>query len=147
MISLNFFDDRGILGSVQSALKQCSQASGIFVLPVDQPFVSYKLLLAMQQSAQIKYNNPSIILVNYYIESGHPVYFSRHFFSELNSCHENFGMRGLIVRHKKYVHQLFWPDARILSNINTAKDLGHIIKTSGEAKTLCCTSDIKLHSL
>ncbi len=113
----NRYDSLGYSGSIRSIFFHApKEALGLFVLPVDAPYINAELLHLMLNFIRSHGPHPLILLPQFYALSGHPVYFSHHFFIDLQNLEE--GPRLLIKRHKKCVHSFLWPDARILANLN-----------------------------
>lgn len=119
----NHYEHEGFSGSIRTVLEKVKGADGIVIIPVDTPFLTPSLLLALINIAAFHKKTPHIIIPYAYCLPGHPVYFSRHFFKELIRGHKLGGPRAIIKRNQKYVHRIFWSDARILHNLNQQQDL------------------------
>lgn len=117
----NRYDELGYSGSIKSVMAIAPQESpGIFILPVDTPLLSASLFYLMFNLVRMRFFEPQIVLPHYYHSSGHPIYFSSHFFGELQKLQK--GPAALVNIYEKCVHRLWWPDARILANLNYPKD-------------------------
>jgi len=107
----------GYAGSIKSVLQYCSDSDGLFICPVDAPIFSEQLLIAMVNHAHAFLGEPIIIVPHFFLDPGHPVYISKHFYDFFTK--EKGNLRELCQSHPRFVHALFWPDKKILLNINT----------------------------
>lgn len=131
----NRFPHLGFFGSIKSILQEVSlNVDGILITPVDSPIFSKTLIKAMLALAYLHHHNPSIVVPHFYGAPGHPIYLSKDFFGDIKSTqYDNAGLSSLVMANRRFVHALFWSDAKILINMNTVDDwqqLHHSIKPS-----------------
>lgn len=117
-ISANKFESHGYAGSIMTILKKHGACfDGIIIIPIDSS-ANKNLTRTMLNLAQSEWAKPLIILPYYDLRPGHPVYLSKHFFSNLECCYKRAGMRSVILENALYTKLLYWPDPNILANIN-----------------------------
>jgi CTP:molybdopterin cytidylyltransferase MocA len=120
----NYYPELGYAGSIKTVLEECAKDSdGILIDPVDSPIFSKKLLHTMISLANIHHDIPLIIVPHFILQAGHPVYFSKEFFTDLQNSIQQGGIRTLIASHKKHIRALLWPDPHILLNLNSHGDI------------------------
>lgn len=126
-IRTNRYPECGYGGSIKTVVEEGQKdLDGIIISPVDSPLPSSALLFAIINLATHLDDEPTIIVPYYQTKPGHPVYLSKHFFPNLlNGC-EMGGMKAIIDANKKSAHAIFWPDARILLNLNSPRDLASL---------------------
>lgn len=121
IITANVHEDLGFVGSIKTVLEVNPILPGLLIVPIDTNLCS-SLITFLLNFIHHTNHQPALIAPCFYQTRGHPVYFSHHFFKELIHSHQHGGPRALFKSHKKYAHQLFWPDARILANTNHRHD-------------------------
>lgn len=118
----NSYPHLGYIGSIKTALHDVdNNLDGILILPVDNPLFSTSLIASMLACSRDR-TNPNIVVPHFYVHAGHPVYLSKDFFHELKTRALD-GLRLFIAKHKQFMHAFFWPDARLLLNLNTPRDI------------------------
>lgn len=120
-ICRNNYDHLGFSGSIKTVLEKAPGASGILITPVDTLHLSSALVQCLLNLVTHTLAKATILVPYAQMKPGHPVYFSRHFFQDLKNCHRE-GPAGLITQNKECVTRVFWPDTRILLNLNHPKD-------------------------
>jgi CTP:molybdopterin cytidylyltransferase MocA len=119
----NDFPKLGYMGSIKSALAYLDTTlDGIFVTPVDAPYVPESMLIAMVNVARHAKDAPLILVPYHWKNAGHPVFLSQHFFKRLLAT-KILSLRDFIKSNQDYASGLYWPDHRLLLNINTPSDL------------------------
>jgi CTP:molybdopterin cytidylyltransferase MocA len=119
----------GYIGSVRTVLEQeaLHNFDGIMIAPVDSPLLSKELLLKMINCAHMYGERPTIIVPHFYLSPGHPVYFSKDFFYTLKTLQKN-TLRTVIKNNAPCAHSLFFPDVRILLNLNSKADWNRLTR-------------------
>ena len=114
----NLFPKLGYAGSIKSVLTiNQDESDGMIVTAVDSPIFSKRLLVLMLNVATFFWGKPTIIVPYFYFYPGHPVYVSKEFFDELRRGKHR-GLDSVIAANKQWAHALFYPDTRILLNMN-----------------------------
>lgn len=126
--ALNSYPHLGYSGSIKTALKHWGEnVDGIMFSPVDSPLFCQKLLIIMNNLANHLRDEPAIIVPTYRERRGHPVYFSRHFFSQLVNAWQVGGPREIMAANRKQAIAISWPDVRILLNLNHQRDMDQLL--------------------
>ena len=84
------------------------------------PFIKSATIKIMLQQIQ---NTKCIIAPKYKNQRGHPVLFSKHFFSELAQLNSETGARDVIKNNRKYLILIDVEDKGITRDIDTKYDL------------------------
>ena len=120
----NVYASAGYSGSIMSVLQLLpANIDGLLITPVDSPIACASLVKAMIKTAALRKDAATIIVPYHRDHPGHPVYFSKHFFKRLGECHHSGGPRSVITNHQNAVLKFFWPDDRILLNLNRRYDV------------------------
>lgn len=96
---------------------------GAIIMPIDVPLGSVLFLRSMITMANLSGQSKTFIVPRCDGRDGHPVYVSKHFFGELKKSAHHGGMRIVLTRNACYRRTLFWPDSRIVLNLNSAFEL------------------------
>lgn len=124
VVTTNHYPALGYLGSIKTVVKYAHRDwDGLFITPVDSPFCEQRLLLCMINLAQHFRPGPTILVPYFRAMPGHPVYVSRELFQRLLNDHHTFGLKEFIMTHQRHAHGFFWPDHRLLFNLNSPTDL------------------------
>ena len=119
-IVLNEAPERGLAGSVQTAIRSMPEShAGLVLCPVDAPFASGSLIRGMVDSLDDPRGGWLAVVASYEGRHGHPVAFGRSLFGDLQDCHRSQGPRSVLRTHAPRVLSYPWHDADILQNLNT----------------------------
>jgi nicotine blue oxidoreductase len=111
----NRFMERGLLGSVQTALAGM-EADACLLLPVDTPGVTRGLVEALMVHAR---QHPGrFVRPRAGLATGHPLVIPAHAFALIRDFRGDGGVRALL----KNVVDLPWPDARVCTDVDTPED-------------------------
>lgn len=123
----NQFPEKGQLYSIQCGLKHVpGDVPGCLVALVDHPLVALTTYLALHETAQ---NFPYKIIVPVFKgKRGHPVYFSRKYFSELLDAPLEEGARYVVQKYEKSIMELPVDDAGILVDIDTPEEYNQYLE-------------------
>lgn len=116
-LSTNIYEKNGFLGSIQTAIKTSNIHTGLIIIPIDLFFIDLKLIQRIISLA--KFN--SFIMPYYYHLAGHPFFIGKKFFLSFMRAQQGESACTIIEQNKKYARGLFWPNQRILQNINCLK--------------------------
>ncbi len=123
----NQFPELSLIGSIRSCLlKLPKDVEQLIIAPIDCPFVTQELLVALTHSASSK----PVIIPTFQCHRGHPIMVSRCLFKELDTDKTDLGMKHFLQSHPHLVYELPWHDEAILQNINTPEDydlLNHLL--------------------
>lgn len=127
----NNFPHRQLLGSVQSCLSQIElyKISGLFIIPVDMPFVTNTLVHDMMTQHRLA-NAPSIVCASFKGHLGHPILFGHGYFKAITQLKDDNSLRDLMNAHKEHIIQVESFNAKIVSNINTMHDYERLTNPS-----------------
>jgi CTP:molybdopterin cytidylyltransferase MocA len=101
------------------------KSQGVFLLPVDYPFISAKTLGIMMDFFQ-KHDFQMIIPV-YQQQKGHPPLFSRNLLEEIRGWDNNQGLNGLALRIPNETLLLPIGDKGVILTFNTLEELKMIV--------------------
>lgn len=119
----NRYLEQGYAGSIMSVVAALPPScQGLFITPIDSYPVK-SLIITMRNLAQAHGSKPLIIIPQCYVQDGHPVYLSKHFFKALRSCHLFSGLNRLIAFYHHKVLRLASFESRVLANLNDQKAL------------------------
>jgi molybdenum cofactor cytidylyltransferase len=118
----NLNPEQGQLSSLQLVIRSLSETvTGLLVALVDHPLVQDDTYCKIYFAA--KTHPDAIILPQYQGLSGHPVYFSRKFFSALLETPLQSGAREMVRKNQEAIIYLEVPDAGVIRDIDTPGDL------------------------
>ena len=118
----NDFPQSGLSGSVLTALAHVGDAAGLVFTPVDAPHASVSLLNALVQG--LLTTTAAAVVPVVAARWGHPVAFRHTAWRRLASCAHQGGPRTVLDEYADagQLHQLSWPDPRVLDDINSVAD-------------------------
>jgi CTP:molybdopterin cytidylyltransferase MocA len=118
-ILINYYYNYGFAGSIKTALELILDKNydGLFITPVDAPFLDLRLIQVITNLAHDK--PEKIIIPSYTALPGHPVYIPKKFFYELNNYLGIKNLRNFLKHKSNFLLYLAWHNKNILANINT----------------------------
>lgn len=131
----NHFPELGYAGSIKTVLHLAvNNIDGLIINPVDAPFTTRSLIRAIINLAHIGEEKPKLIVPYHANLPGHPVYVSRVFLRHFAEEKVPPSLRDLLSQNAQCVKKIFWPDPRILLNINNTNELKRIRYTESGAQ-------------
>lgn len=120
-IIVNPHPEHGMLSSIQLGVAALQTCSGLFIVPVDHPFISGETLQLLKQSAA--QNPDAVVKPLFKKQSGHPIILPHAFFNAIHNAAPDFSLRTLI--HHTNLNRIYAEvnDEGILKNINEWYDL------------------------
>ena len=112
--------ENGMGSSIACAVKALSKPDACLIALADMPFIKPATIKIMLQRVQYtKY----IIAPQYKEQRGHPVLFSKHFFSELTRLNSELGAREVIKNNREYLILVDVDDTGIIRDVDSKDDL------------------------
>ena len=113
----------GMGGSIACGVKALSNSEACLIALADMPFIKPATIKVILQRVQ---NSKCIIAPQYKDQRGHPVLFSKHFFSELAQLNSEVGAREVIKNNQEYLILVDVDDTGITRDIDSKDDLGNL---------------------
>ena len=120
----------GMGSSIACGVKTLNHADACLIALADMPFIEPETIKTLLKKLT---NTPCIIAPSYKNQRGHPVLFSRHFFSELIQLDGDMGARDIIKNNQAHLMLVDTDDAGVIWDIDTKDDLE--IKDGNERPT------------
>lgn len=120
--------DQSPIDSIRHGLLQLSAPTRLLLWPIDCPFASQELVIAMSQSFKSNENKIARPLINN--AHGHPVLFGTQAAQELLGPLAEHGARGVVRHDPSRLIDLPSSESKILANLNTpgeARELGVVL--------------------
>lgn len=134
MMMANLYAHEGYAGSITTAILAMPHLDGMIVIPIDAPLLSSPLLSTFFAMIQHKMGSPRLMVPQFFHCPGHPVYISRHFFSEYVAQQHSPSLRTLIARYKSHQTGVMWPEKNILYNLNSKTSLAYFAEQNPALK-------------
>ena len=97
-----------------------AEANTVLIALGDQPTIRAELIRAL--CTRFDNVNGRIVVPSHQGRRGHPVLLDASYREEALASYEEVGLRGLLAAHTDKVLELDWPDAHVLSDIDTPAD-------------------------
>jgi len=119
--------DLGQLSSIKLTLKQLdNQTKGIMIVLVDHPLVTQETYRIILNAAV---DDPDrIIIPTYHGRNGHPVYFGKKYFPDLEKAPMDQGARYVVHNYRSELHTIPVEDEGILKDIDEPADYRKYIR-------------------
>ncbi len=112
---------RGMLSSLQAGLHVLGEVSGVFVFPVDHPYVTPETMRMLV--AGVERQDGTVVKPEYMGRGGHPVYIPGVLVERIMSAATDRSLREIIANSGLPVVRIPVNDEGVVRNVNTATDL------------------------
>ncbi|MCK5361307.1 MAG: nucleotidyltransferase family protein, partial [Gammaproteobacteria bacterium] len=116
----NHYAEDGMGSSIACGVKALSNSDACLIVLADMPFIKQETIESMLQLFK---NTKCIISPKCKDQRGHPVLFSKHFFSELTQLNGEKGARDIIENNREYLMLIDVDDTGIIKDIDIKSDL------------------------
>ena len=115
----------GMGHSLADGIKQVQhwRASAIFM--GDMPFIQPETIDLLLDQHNLHESNQPIIVPSYRNQTGHPVIFSKAYYTELTALRGDEGAKSIVRRYADHVIQVPCLDRGVLDDIDVPEDLNH----------------------
>lgn len=127
----NYFPERELLGSVQSALGMDASLrwhdASLVLMPIDVPCPTSAFLKDF-----LEHREASIQIATHKGEFGHPILFTHQFFDEILQLESGDTLRTILNRHPDKIIPIESGDPNVIRNINTPADYDRFTNPSAK---------------
>jgi len=112
---------RGMLSSLQEGLAVLGDAPGVFVFPVDHPYIAPATARLLMECALGQLD--AVVKPEYLGRGGHPVYVPAALFGQIQSAGQDASLRTIIADSRIRVVRIIVIDEGVVHNVNTPGDV------------------------
>jgi molybdenum cofactor cytidylyltransferase len=116
-----------MLSSIRCGLRALpSNCAAVLIAVGDQPALKSSLVEKLVAAYQL--SGRGIVVPVAGGKRGHPTILSAEYFTEILSCHDSVGLRGLLLAHTDDVHEVEIDDASLLADIDLPADYARAVQ-------------------
>jgi CTP:molybdopterin cytidylyltransferase MocA len=112
---------RGMLSSLREAMPHVQDAPGMFVFPVDHPYITARTVDILVKMAIVQPDD--VVKPEYVGRGGHPVYVPAGLFAMIRRAGGDASLRTIISDSQVRVLRILVDDEGVVHNVNTPGDL------------------------